>query len=92
MTKKIVAAAVRIAGGERSRLTLGNIEIKRDWGWAPEFVDAMWRMLQQPNGSDFVIATGESHTLEEFVDTAFRQVGLDWREHTDLSGSADAAI
>ena len=85
VTKKIVAAAVRIAGGERSRLTLGNIEIKRDWGWAPEFVDAMWRMLQQPNGSDFVIATGESHTLEEFVDTAFRQVGLDWREHTDLS-------
>ena len=85
VTKKIVAAAVRIAGGERSRLTLGNIEINRDWGWAPEFVDAMWRMLQQPNGSDFVIATGESHTLEEFVDTAFRQVGLDWREHTDLS-------
>jgi GDPmannose 4,6-dehydratase len=85
VTKKIVTAAVRIAGGERSRLTLGNIQIKRDWGWAPEYVDAMWRMLQQPNGSDFVIATGESHTLEEFVDTAFGQVGLDWREHTDLS-------
>ena len=85
VTKKIVAAAVRIAGGERSRLTLGNIRIKRDWGWAPEFVEAMWRMLQQPSGSDFVIATGESHTLEEFVDTAFRQVGLDWRDHTDLS-------
>ena len=85
VTKKIVTAAVRIAGGELSRLTLGNIQIKRDWGWAPEYVDAMWRMLQQPNGSDFVIATGESHTLEEFADAAFGQMGLDWREHTDLS-------
>lgn len=85
VTKKIVAAAVRIARGERSRLTLGNIHIKRDWGWAPEYVDAMWRMLQRSTGSDFVIATGESHTLEEFAATAFQQVGLDWREHTDLS-------
>ncbi|OCB29749.1 GDP-mannose 4,6-dehydratase [Mycobacterium malmoense] len=85
VTKKIVAAAVRIARGERSRLTLGNTQIKRDWGWAPEYVEAMWRMLQQPTGSDFVIATGESHTLEEFAEAAFRQVGLDWREHTDLS-------
>lgn len=85
VTKKIVAAAVRIARGDRSRLTLGNIDIKRDWGWAPEYVDAMWRMLQQPSGSDFVIATGESHTLEAFAETAFGQVGLDWREHTDLS-------
>jgi GDPmannose 4,6-dehydratase len=85
VTKKIVAAAVRIAEGERLRLTLGNIQIKRDWGWAPEYVDAMWRMLQQPNGSDFVISTGESHTLEEFAEAAFGQVGLDWREHTDLS-------
>jgi GDPmannose 4,6-dehydratase len=85
VTKKIVAAAVRIATDQRSRLTLGNIQIKRDWGWAPEYVDAMWRMLQQPEGSDFVIATGESHTLEEFAATAFSEVGLDWREHTDLS-------
>lgn len=85
VTQKIVAAAVRIARGERKRLSLGNIHIKRDWGWAPEYVDAMWRMLQQPEGSDFVIATGESRTLEEFVEIAFEQVGLDWREHTDLS-------
>ncbi|WAC89462.1 GDP-mannose 4,6-dehydratase [Mycobacterium sp. Aquia_213] len=85
VTKKIVAAAVRIAADERSRLTLGNVQIKRDWGWAPEYVDAMWRMLQQPEPSDFVIATGESHTLEEFAATAFSEVGLDWREHTDLS-------
>jgi GDPmannose 4,6-dehydratase len=85
VTRKIVAAAVRIAAGERSRLTLGNIQIKRDWGWAPEYVDAMWRMLQQSTGSDFVIATGESNTLEDFAATAFSHVGLDWREHTDLS-------
>ncbi len=64
---------------------LGNVDIKRDWGWAPEYVDAMWRMLQQPTGSDFVIATGESNTLEEFAEAAFGQLGLDWREHTDLS-------
>ncbi|OCB21449.1 GDP-mannose 4,6-dehydratase [Mycobacterium malmoense] len=85
VTKKIVAAAVRIAKGEHSRLTLGDVQIKRDWGWAPEYVDAMWRMLQQPDGSDFVIATGESHTIEEFAEAAFGHVGLDWREHTDLS-------
>lgn len=85
VTKKIVAAAVRIASGERSRLALGNLQIRRDWGWAPEYVDAMWRMLQQPNGSDFVIATGESHTLEEFVGAAFGHVGLDWRDHTEIS-------
>ena len=85
VTKKIVATALRIAQGESARLTLGNIDIKRDWGWAPEYVDAMWRMLQQPSGSDFVIATGESHSLQEFVETAFGTVGLDWREHTDIS-------
>lgn len=85
VTKKIVAAAVRIAKGEDLRLVLGNLHIKRDWGWAPEYVDAMWRMLQQPTGSDFVIATGESHTLEDFAETAFAQVGLNWREHTDIS-------
>ncbi|ORB72135.1 GDP-mannose 4,6-dehydratase [Mycobacterium scrofulaceum] len=85
VTKKIVTAAVRIAAGEQTRLMLGNVDIKRDWGWAPEYVDAMWRMLQQPTGSDFVIATGESNTLEEFAEAAFGQLGLDWREHTDLS-------
>lgn len=85
VTQKIVAAAVRIARGKQSRFTLGNIHIKRDWGWAPEYVDAMWRMLQQPSGSDFVIATGESHSLEDFAETAFGHVGLDWTEHTDLS-------
>ena len=81
VTKKIVAAACRIAGGDREKLTLGNIAIQRDWGWAPEYVEAMWLMLQQAQPDDFVIATGENHSLEEFVAAAFAQVGLDWRAH-----------
>jgi GDPmannose 4,6-dehydratase len=81
VTKKIVTAACRIAAGAPETLKLGNITIQRDWGWAPEYVEAMWLMLQQPAPDDFVIATGESHSLEEFVSTAFARVNLDWREH-----------
>ena len=81
VTKKIVTAACRIAAGSREKLTLGNIAIQRDWGWAPEYVEAMWLMVQQDTPDDFVIATGETHSLEEFVETAFAQAGLDWREH-----------
>lgn len=81
VTKKIVAAACRIARGSEEKLQLGNITIQRDWGWAPEYVEAMWLMLQQEKPDDYVIATGESHSLEEFVAAAFIQVGLDWRDH-----------
>lgn len=81
VTKKIVNSACRIAAGVPETLKLGNIGIQRDWGWAPEYVEAMWLMMQQEHPDDFVIATGESHSLEEFVDTAFARVGLDWREH-----------
>jgi GDPmannose 4,6-dehydratase len=81
VTKKIVSAACRIAGGSREKLHLGNIAIQRDWGWAPDYIKAMWLMVQQTHPDDFVIATGESHSLEEFVDTAFAQVGLNWRDH-----------
>ncbi|MFA4903614.1 MAG: GDP-mannose 4,6-dehydratase [Desulfobaccales bacterium] len=81
VTKKIVSAACRIAAGGREKLKLGNIAIQRDWGWAPEYVNAMWLMMQQEQPDDFVIATGESHSLEEFVTAAFARVGLDWREH-----------
>lgn len=81
VTCKIVRAAQRIAAGNTEKLVLGNLRIRRDWGWAPEYVDAMWRMLQQDEPTDFVIATGESHSLEEFVAQAFAGVGLDWREH-----------
>lgn len=81
VTKKIVATACRIAAGAPDKLRLGNISIRRDWGWAPEYVDAMWRMLQQEKPDDFVVATGEINSLEDFVETAFSALGLDWREH-----------
>jgi GDPmannose 4,6-dehydratase len=84
VTKKIVAAACRIARGSDESLSLGNIEIIRDWGWAPEYTEAMWRMLQQDVPQDYVIGTGVSHTLLEFVDLAFRAAGLDWKCHTEV--------
>jgi GDPmannose 4,6-dehydratase len=84
VTRKIVSAAVKIANGGSDRLRLGNIDISRDWGWAPEYVDAMWRMLQQDEAQDFVVATGETHTLREFVATAFGEVGLEWGKHVDI--------
>jgi GDPmannose 4,6-dehydratase len=81
VTKKIVMSACRIASGNNEKLHLGNIAISRDWGWAPEYVEAMWLMLQQEQADDFVIATGESNSLEEFVAEAFRCVGLDWKDY-----------
>jgi GDPmannose 4,6-dehydratase len=81
VTKKIVAAACRIAQGSNEKLSLGNTAIERDWGWAPEYVEAMWLMLQQNEPDDYVIATGETHSLEEFIDIAFTRVGLKWRDH-----------
>lgn len=87
VTRKIVSATVRIAAGSRERLSLGNIQIVRDWGWAPEYVEAMWRMLQQPKPEDFIIASGQSFALEDFVAKAFTAVGLNWREHVDTDSS-----
>ena len=81
VTRKIVKAACRIAAGAPEKLRLGNISIARDWGWAPEYVQAMWLMLQQEKPNDFVIATGKTNTLEDFVDQTFRCVGLNWHEH-----------
>jgi GDPmannose 4,6-dehydratase len=81
VTKKIVAAACRIAAGKQKSLTLGNIHIQRDWGWAPEYVEAMHLMLQQETPDDFVIATGASHRLADFAAMAFAQVGLDPTDH-----------
>ncbi len=81
VTKKIVSAACRIAAGSKEKLSLGNTSILRDWGWAPEYVEAMWLMLQQKEPDDYVIATGESHTLEEFTAAAFAAVGLDWQKY-----------
>jgi GDPmannose 4,6-dehydratase len=87
VTRKIVTTACRIASGSNEKLHLGNISIARDWGWAPEYVEAMWLMLLQEMPDDFVIATGETHTLEEFVAEAFDCVGLDWHDHVAIDPS-----
>jgi GDPmannose 4,6-dehydratase len=81
VTRKIIASACRIAAGSGEKLQLGNISIARDWGFASEYVDAMWRMLQQETPGDYVIATGETNTLESFVKETFFQLGLDWQAH-----------
>ncbi len=81
VTSKIVSSAVRISRGSGEKLTLGKMDITRDWGWAPDYVDAMWRILKHSEPDDFVIATGEEHSLEEFVAATFDTLGLDWREH-----------
>jgi len=87
VTRKVVSAARRIAGGSKERLTLGTLSIVRDWGWAPEYVEAMWRMLQQDKARDYLVATGEAHSLEEFVAETFGALGLDWRAHVDVDKS-----
>ena len=81
VTRKIVTAACRIAEDMNEKLELGNISVERDWGWAPEYVEAMWLMLQQDIPDDYVIATGETNRLEDFVDGAFSTLGLNWHEH-----------
>ena len=83
VTQKVVAAACRIGAGSRERLRLGDLSVQRDWGWAPEYVEAMWRMLQLDVPDDFVICTGETHPLSDFVQEAFAAVGLDYRDHVD---------
>ena len=83
VTRKIVSTAVRIANGSRERLQLGNVDIHRDWGWAPEYVEAMWRILQHDEPEDFVIATGHMHSLSQFVDQVFAVLGLAAKEHVD---------
>jgi len=81
VTQKIVSAALQIAEGKLAKLQLGNISIQRDWGWAPEYVEAMYRMLQQDIADDYVIATGETHKLESFVAEVFKCFDLDWRDY-----------
>jgi len=88
VTRKIAEGAARVAAGLQPDLCLGNLEAKRDWGYAPEYVDAMWRMLQQDEAQDFVIGTGEHHTPRDFCEVAFRRVGLDYRDHVRV----DAAL
>jgi len=84
VTKKIISTAVRIASGENIKLNLGNINIRRDWGWAPEYVEAMWLMLQQEVPHDFVIATGKTTSLEDFIKITFELLGLNWKDHVEV--------
>jgi len=81
VTQKIIRTVQRIANGSSEKLKLGRLDIMRDWGWAPEYVEAMWLMLQQATPQDFVIATGTTISLEDFVKTSFEQAGLNWAEH-----------
>jgi GDPmannose 4,6-dehydratase len=84
VTRKITRAAARIKLGLQDKLYLGNLAARRDWGYAPEYVDAMWRMLQQDSPEDFVIATGESHSVREFLETVFSHLDLDWQEYVEI--------
>lgn len=81
VTRKITRAVARIKAGLQEKLFLGNLEAKRDWGYAPEYVEAMWRMLQQDKAEDYVVATGETHSVQEFLDVAFARAGLDPKKH-----------
>ena len=87
VTQKIIAGVCRIAAGSGEKLRLGNIDIERDWGWAPEYVEAMYRMLQQDQAEDYVIATGASCRLQDFLAAAFNEVGLDWQNHVVVDKS-----
>jgi GDPmannose 4,6-dehydratase len=84
VTRKITRAVARIAAGLQDKLYLGNLDAVRDWGYAPEYVEAMWRMLQQPEPADYVIATGEAHFVREFCARAFARVGLEWDEFVEV--------
>ena len=81
VTRKVTDGVARIKLGLASELRLGNLEARRDWGFAGDYVDAMWRMLQQPSPKDYVIGTGRTHSVSELVEAAFGHVGLDWRKH-----------
>ncbi|TMC13537.1 MAG: GDP-mannose 4,6-dehydratase [Chloroflexi bacterium] len=84
VTRKITRAVSRIVAGRQKTLFLGNLDARRDWGYAPDYVRAMWLMLQQDQPDDYVVATGETHTVREFVELAFGQVGLDWQKHVEV--------
>ena len=90
VTRKIATAAARIAQGLQKELYLGNLDAVRDWGYAPEYVEAMWRMLQVDEPSDYVVATGTSYTVRDFLGFAFGHVGLDWQDHVRIDSATCA--
>ncbi len=85
VTQKIVHEACRIKAGLQDKMKLGNISVNRDWGWAPEYVEAMWLMMQQEKPEDFIIATGKTYSLQDMVETVFSILGLDWNEYVELN-------
>ncbi len=87
VTKKIITSVIKISQGKQAKLNLGNISIKRDWGWAPEYIKAMWLMLQQNEPDDFVIATGRTYSLEDFVAMAFSKLDLDWKQFVTVDSN-----
>lgn len=87
VTQKIVSGVRKIRDGDSAFLELGNLSIRRDWGWAGDYVEAMWRIVQHTKPDDFVVGTGRVHSLEEFVDEAFRLAGLDWKDHVRVNRS-----
>ena len=87
VTRKVTRGVAAIVAGTQDKLYLGNLDAQRDWGYAPEYVEAMWRMLQQDEPGDYVIATGEMHTVREFVELAFDLVGLDWEEYVEIDSA-----
>jgi GDPmannose 4,6-dehydratase len=84
LTRKVTAAIARILAGKQQKLYLGNLDAKRDWGYAPEYAEAMWLMLQQDQPDDYVVGTGEAHTVREFVEAAFSYAKLNWQEHVEV--------
>jgi GDPmannose 4,6-dehydratase len=84
VTRKITRAVARIKHGLQDKLYLGNLDAKRDWGYAPDYVEAMWMMLQAGEPDDFVVATGETHSVRDFLEHAFRHAGLDWEPHVEI--------
>jgi len=84
VTRKITRGLARIIAGKDKKLYLGNLEAKRDWGYAPDYVEAMWLMLQQEKPCDYVIGTGETHSVKEFLEEVFNYVGLDWKEYVEI--------
>jgi GDPmannose 4,6-dehydratase len=81
VTRKISRAVAAIKHGLQHELFLGNLDAKRDWGYAPEYVEGMWRILQHDRGDDFILATGQAHSVREFVEAAFAHVDLDWKKY-----------
>jgi GDPmannose 4,6-dehydratase len=87
VTRKITRAVAHIQAGLQDKLYLGNLDAKRDWGYAKEYVEAMWLMLQQGQPDDYVIATNETHRVREFLEGAFGHAGLDWRKHVEIDAN-----